>query len=179
MIKTWNNPGELPGIVGIPGYYPGILSRDPWDCGTTRDWPRYPHYPGILTFLGSMGLHAWWVTGTVLGILGYLVSWDPFNSMPTASGTTRECLGYPRILSISGSWDSMPGGTTLDCPGYPGILSTYGSPHLVGLPGTVLGIPGYLAPPSFSSLLVWKSGRGPGIFSHVSDVRIERMVERV
>ena len=28
-------------------------------------------------------------------------------------------------------------------------------------------------------LLVRKSGRGPGIFSHVSDVRIERMVERI
>ena len=26
---------------------------------------------------------------------------------------------------------------------------------------------------------VQKSGRGPGIFSHVSDIRIERMVERV
>ena len=35
------------------------------------------------------------------------------------------------------------------------------------------------APPSFASLLVWKSGRGPGILSHVSDVRIERMVEKV
>ena len=33
--------------------------------------------------------------------------------------------------------------------------------------------------PSFPSLLVRKSGRGPGIFSHVSDVGIERMVERV
>ena len=28
-------------------------------------------------------------------------------------------------------------------------------------------------------LAVQKSGRGPGIFSHVSDVRIERVVERV
>jgi len=27
-----------------------------------------------------------------------------------------------------------------------------------------------------SSLAVWKSGRGPGIFSHVSDVRIEKVV---
>ena len=35
------------------------------------------------------------------------------------------------------------------------------------------------APLSFLLLSVWKSGRGPGIFSHVSDVRIERMVERV
>ena len=33
--------------------------------------------------------------------------------------------------------------------------------------------------PSFLSLLVWKSGRGPGIFSYVSDVRIEKIVERV
>ena len=32
---------------------------------------------------------------------------------------------------------------------------------------------------SIPSLLVQKSGRGPGIFSHVSDVRIERVVERV
>ena len=32
-------------------------------------------------------------------------------------------------------------------------------------------------PPSFLSLAVRKSGRGPGIFSHVSDIRIERMVE--
>ena len=31
----------------------------------------------------------------------------------------------------------------------------------------------------FSFLAVRKSGRGPGIFSHVSDVRIEEMVERV
>ena len=31
------------------------------------------------------------------------------------------------------------------------------------------------APPSFPSILVQKSGRGPGIFSHMSDVRIERV----
>ena len=31
----------------------------------------------------------------------------------------------------------------------------------------------------FSSLEVRKSGRGPGIFSHVSNVRIEEIVERV
>ena len=37
----------------------------------------------------------------------------------------------------------------------------------------------FQAPPSFLSLSVRKSGRGPGIFSHMSDVRIERMVERV
>ena len=35
------------------------------------------------------------------------------------------------------------------------------------------------APPSFPLLAVRKSGRGPGILSHVSDVRIERMVEKV
>ena len=30
------------------------------------------------------------------------------------------------------------------------------------------------------SLAVWKSGkRGPGIFSHVSDITIERMIERI
>ena len=39
--------------------------------------------------------------GTVLGILGYLVSRDPWDSMP--GGTTRDCPGYPGILSISGS----------------------------------------------------------------------------
>ena len=33
--------------------------------------------------------------------------------------------------------------------------------------------------PSFPSLVVWKSGRGPGIFYHVSDIRIEKMVEQV
>ena len=37
----------------------------------------------------------------------------------------------------------------------------------------------FQAPPSFPSVAVWKSGRGPGIFSYMSDVRIERMVERV
>ena len=62
------------------------------------------------------------------------------------SGTNRDCPGYPGIFSISGSWDSMPGGTTRDCPTYPGILGTSGTPHLVGLPRTVLGIPGYLVP---------------------------------
>ena len=31
----------------------------------------------------------------------------------------------------------------------------------------------------FLSLQVWKSGRGPGIFSHVSGVRIGGIVERV
>ena len=34
------------------------------------------------------------------------------------------------------------------------------------------------AQPSFPLLSVRKSGRGPGIFSHVSDIRTERMVER-
>ena len=89
--------------------------------------------------------------GTVLGIRGYLVSRDPWDSTP--GGTTRDCPGYTGILSISGSmgfhawwdysglswvyrdtylvsrypWDSMPGGTTRDCPGYPGILSISGS----------------------------------------------------
>ena len=77
----------LPGtVLGIPGYLVG------WDCVcgvTTRDYPRYL---GIFT----MGFHARqdypglsWVyqdteyvavhgipSGTVLGILGYLVSWD-------------------------------------------------------------------------------------------------------
>ena len=43
----------------------------------------------------------------------------------------------------------------------------------------VSSLPHTQAPPSFPSLAVWKSGRGPGIFSHVSDARIERMVERV
>ena len=33
--------------------------------------------------------------------------------------------------------------------------------------------------PSFPSLVVQKSGRGPGIFYHVNDIRIEKMVERV
>ena len=39
--------------------------------------------------------------GTVLGIPGYLVSQDPWDSMP--GGTTGDCPGYPGILSISGS----------------------------------------------------------------------------
>ena len=33
--------------------------------------------------------------------------------------------------------------------------------------------------PAFCHLQNEKVGRGPGIFSHVSDVRIERLVERV
>ena len=49
---------RLPGtVLGIPGY---LVSRDPWDPmpgGTTRDCPGYP---GILSFSGSMGPHAWW-----------------------------------------------------------------------------------------------------------------------
>ena len=50
--------------------------------------------------------------GTVLGIPGYLVSRDPFDSMP--SGTTRDCPGYTGILSISRSmglhaWWDYPG----------------------------------------------------------------------
>ena len=63
--------------------------------------------------------------GTVLDIPGYLVSRDPWDSMP--GGTTRDCPGYPGLLSISDPWDSMHGGTTRDCPGYPGILSISGS----------------------------------------------------
>ena len=35
------------------------------------------------------------------------------------------------------------------------------------------------APPSFPLVAVRKSRRGSGIFSHTSDVRIERMVERI
>ena len=50
--------------------------------------------------------------GTVLGIPGYLVSRDPWDSTP--GGTTRDCPGYPGILSISGSmrihaWWDYPG----------------------------------------------------------------------
>ena len=60
------------------------------------------------------------LSGTVLGIPGYLVSRDP--------------------------WDSTPGGTTRACPGYPGILLViHVTPRLVGLPGNVLGIPGYFS----------------------------------
>ena len=60
---------------------------------------------------------------TVLGIQGYLVSRDPWDSMP--GGTAGGCHGYPKKLSIS---------------------RIHGTPGLVGLPGTVLGIPGYLVP---------------------------------
>ena len=35
-----------------------------------------------------------------------------------------------------------------------------------------------LASPSFPSLAVWKSGRGPGIFYHVSNVEGREKVER-
>ena len=112
-----------------------------------------------------MGPHAWWdypglswisqdtqyhgvpcmtgLPGTVLGIPRYLVSWDPWDSMP--GGSTRDCPGYPRILSISGSrglhaqWDytglswvpqdtqyhgdnlGPPGYVILGCPMYPGM----------------------------------------------------------
>ena len=45
----------------------------------------------------------------------------------------------------------------------------------VGRDGSLIPRP----PPSFPSLAIRKSGRGPVIFSHVSDVRRERMVERV
>ena len=44
---------------------------------------------------------------------------------------------------------------------------------------TFLRLALFLDTASFPSLAVWKSGRGPGIFSHVSKVRIEKMVERV
>ena len=98
--------------------------------------------------------------GTVLGIPGYLVSRDPWDPMP--GGTTRDCSGYPGVLSISGSmgphawwdylgqswvsrdpWDPMPVGTTDDSPGYPGILSTMGMilgcPMYPGMCRVVLG----------------------------------------
>ena len=39
----------------------------------------------------------------------------------------------------------------------------------------IFALPHSQALPSLPSLLVQKSRRGPGIFSHVSDVRIERM----
>ena len=54
---------------------------------------------------------------TVLGIPTYLVSWDPWDSMPVDPGH----------LVSRDPWDSMPGGTTQDCYGYPGILSIFGS----------------------------------------------------
>ena len=44
---------------------------------------------------------------------------------------------------------------------------------------TFLRLALFLDTASFPSLAVWKSGRGPGIISHVSKVRIEKMVERV
>ena len=52
--------------------------------------------------------------GTVWGIPGYLVTQDP--------------------------WDSMPGGTTWDCPRYPGILST-GGDNLGPSGYVMLGVP--------------------------------------
>ena len=35
------------------------------------------------------------------------------------------------------------------------------------------------APPSFPSLAIWKSGRGPGTFSHMSDITGRKPVERL
>ena len=73
--------------------------------------------------------------GTVLGIPGYLVSWDPWDSMP--GGTTWDCPGYPGILSISGS---IPSGTTRDYPGYLGILHVIlGCRMYPGMSRVVLG----------------------------------------
>ena len=79
---------------------------------------------------------------TVLGIPEYFVSWDPWDSTP--GGTIWDCPRYPGILSILGLiglsawWD------------YRGLLSISesmgGSPCLVGLPGTVSSVPGYLVP---------------------------------
>ena len=147
----------LPGtVLGIPGY----LVSHSMPGGTTWDCPGYP---GILRILGSMGLTPGGTTRACSGYPGILVSWDPWDSMP--GGTTWDCPGCTRILSISGSMRLTPGGTTKACPGYPGILRLHawwdypglswvsrdtqylrihGTPHLVGLPGTVLDIPGYL-----------------------------------
>ena len=56
--------------------------------------------------------------GTVLGTPGCLVSRDPWDSMP--DGTTRDCPGYPRILSTSWVCDtgvSHVSRDVLSCPG--------------------------------------------------------------
>ena len=45
--------------------------------------------------------------------------------------------------------------------------------------GTRSGLALFPGPAQLSSLSVRKSGRGPGIFSHMSDVKLESMVERV
>ena len=42
-------------------------------------------------------------------------------------GLPRTVLGIPGYLVSRDPWDSMPGGTTWDCPGYTGILSISGS----------------------------------------------------
>ena len=62
---------------------------------------------------------------------------------------------------------------------------TYSCPHSAPNNTTpsnrygIVRIVNLIPPPCFPSLSVWKSGRGPGIFSHMSDVGIERVVERV
>ena len=59
----------------------------------------------------------------VLGIPGYLV---PYGTVCMV-GLPGTVLGIPGYLVFRDPWDSTPGGTTRDCPGYPGILSISGS----------------------------------------------------
>ena len=100
----------------------------------------HPEYPGILRIAKcecsspglKLGTNLAGLPRTVLGIPRYLVSWDPFDSMP--SGTAWDCPGYPRILSILGS---------------------IGTPCLVGLPGSVLGISGYVVSQDLLGLHAW------------------------
>ena len=85
--------------------------------GTTRDCPGYT---GILSISGSMGLHPclMGLPGTVLGIPGYLVSRDIWDSTP--GGTTRDCPGYTGILSTSWVCDTGVSHVSRDVPSCPG-----------------------------------------------------------
>ena len=56
--------------------------------------------------------------GTVLGIPGYLVSRDPWDS--TSGGTTRDCPGYTGILSTSWVCDTGVSHVSRDVPSCPG-----------------------------------------------------------
>ena len=56
---------------------------------------------------------------------GYLVSMDPWDSMP--GRLPRTILGILGYLVSQDQWDCMPGGSSWDRPGYPGILSTMGT----------------------------------------------------
>ena len=72
---------------------------------------------------------------TVLGILGYLVSRDPWDPVP--AGNTWDCPEYPGILStMETMWDLLGMHVILGCPMYSGM-----SRVVLGQTVAVLDIP--------------------------------------